>query len=423
MTTDRLQFTTMVLENGLTLHQHAMDVPFMQLSIVVPVGAAHMTLPSGVSHQGITHLLEHMCMKRSARHPNQDEFEGLLAAVGGKWNAWTTPYYTEFYISLPQTLAYDDYLAGFFSHVFEPVFDEGDLEKEKTIILNEANLDVFYPGTNSAGQYRFTKWMDIQIYEKAQLFGTESSLSAITTDDLHAFHQHYTIPGIQLFLGGAVDATAVTEYVTDLICTGPTPTLSRQPAGWANRDYHVAPDANIASPVLSWGGVTAELTLEQYLGIRMMGFLLTDFQFGILSRWLRHEKGWTYGVDSHHGTARDRSEWIIDIPLETMEQVDEVRADLHDRVVNSLRSESFLMEAKQSVLARDCYNYQTLSDRLDDAIFFSDIFGSIPTEADLTAWVTALTTADLMSIYEEFFAPVVSSMLTLVPEGSYPQSV
>jgi predicted Zn-dependent peptidase len=87
-------------------------------------------------HAGISHYLEHMVFKGTTRRPDAMLISQEIEGVGGSLNAATGRESTNYWAKVPSTrfaLAFD-VLADM---VRNSVFDEGELEKERSVIIEE----------------------------------------------------------------------------------------------------------------------------------------------------------------------------------------------------------------------------------------------------------------------------------------------
>ena len=88
---------------------------------------------------GVSHFLEHLMFKGTTDRPVPGMIAQELAALGAQSNAFTGPEYTGYYAKaqaakLPKVLEIvsDLYL--------NPLFDEGEIEKERGVIIQELNM-------------------------------------------------------------------------------------------------------------------------------------------------------------------------------------------------------------------------------------------------------------------------------------------
>ena len=155
---------------------------------------------------GLAHLFEHMVFKgtttRSARAIAEQ-----IEDVGGNLNAWTSRDTTVFHARL---LARDlplglDVITDLVSH---PRFDEGDLEREKDVVLQELG-----EARDTPDDIVFDHLQEAAFPGQAlgrSILGSEESLARLTTADLFDWQaRHYTPERLTLVVAGKVDHDAL----------------------------------------------------------------------------------------------------------------------------------------------------------------------------------------------------------------------
>ncbi len=121
-----------MLPNGIrVVSEQVSHVHSIAVGIWVDVGSRDEDL----SNNGISHFLEHMVFKGTRRY-SANQIARSLEAVGGYLNAFTTKEHTCFYArilddQLPRAM---DILSDLIQH---PTLDQKEMEKEKTVILEE----------------------------------------------------------------------------------------------------------------------------------------------------------------------------------------------------------------------------------------------------------------------------------------------
>lgn len=88
---------------------------------------------------GISHFLEHMYFKGTKRRPSQKELAEVLDKVGGIYNAFTSQEYTGYYakVSSENMKLALDWVSDI---LFNSLFPEEEIEREKGIIIEEINM-------------------------------------------------------------------------------------------------------------------------------------------------------------------------------------------------------------------------------------------------------------------------------------------
>lgn len=140
--------------------------------------------------KGAAHFFEHMAFKGSRKY-SCSEIKEKVEGVGGALNAFTAEEQTCFFAKVPrkhfpQTF---DILADI---VFFPNLDKKDLDKERTVILEEIKMYHDLP------QFRVVELLDGLLWPNhplgKSLAGTPESVGALSVADLRAFHRQHYVP-------------------------------------------------------------------------------------------------------------------------------------------------------------------------------------------------------------------------------------
>lgn len=192
-----IELTT--LSNGVRVVSHLMPhVETVSLGVFVGTGARHET----AAEHGISHLLEHMAFKGTARRSARQIAEEI-EQVGGELNAATSLESTAYYA---RVLKGDDMVAlDILADILRnPRFDADDLEREKEVILQEI------AGINdSPDELAYDLVHDAAYPEQPvgrPIIGTPQSVKAITAEDLARFlATRYVGPRTVISAAGAID--------------------------------------------------------------------------------------------------------------------------------------------------------------------------------------------------------------------------
>ncbi len=93
---------------------------------------------------GISHFLEHMVFKGTKKRPTTLDISKALDSVGADYNAFTSEEYTGFYVRSASN-HFDLALDIIYDVLFNPKFEEGEIEKEKAVITEEINMRLDIP--------------------------------------------------------------------------------------------------------------------------------------------------------------------------------------------------------------------------------------------------------------------------------------
>lgn len=165
---------------------------------------------------GASHVLEHLLFKGTERLTPAAIAEAV-DEVGGDFNAFTTKEYTSFYIRLlaehlPLGL---DILSDI---MWQPALRQADLDAERSVILDEILMHADEPADQVAEQSSTLLFPDHPLGR--DVLGTQSSIGAITSDQIREFFElHYRPGNMVAAVAGDLDHDAVLAGL-EARCTG-----------------------------------------------------------------------------------------------------------------------------------------------------------------------------------------------------------
>jgi len=244
-----------VLPNGLTvLVQSDPDSP--AVAVVTHVRAGFFDEPDHWA--GISHVLEHMFFKGTARRGPGDIAKETKAA-GGYLNAGTGYDYTSYYTVLPATslAAALDIQSDALRHA---AIDPDELRRELQVIIEEARRKRDSPGAVAHetmhallfDQHRIRRWR----------IGEESRLAEFTREDVTGYYARRYVPSRTIVsVVGGVDEAAVLQLVRDHYADWPATEPILDPPveeAWRRevRTRTLRGDVSQASLVLGWRAVS-----------------------------------------------------------------------------------------------------------------------------------------------------------------------
>ena len=176
------------LPNGLKCLHVPLPENDPRYQITLLFGTGSRDEPQNIS--GISHLLEHMMFRGSAKFPTFSELSVAFESLGGEWNAATGHEYTEFFYSGPSGLL-EDSMALFADFILRPTLQ--DLETERRIVQRELEGELNENGVSTDLDYHIANRIWPKNSMSQPIIGTTSSLAAIKNKDIRTWlTQHYT---------------------------------------------------------------------------------------------------------------------------------------------------------------------------------------------------------------------------------------
>lgn len=202
MRTNALRLYQAKLPNGLTvLGEHNAAAHSFAAGIFVNIGSRD----EPASLNGVSHFLEHMMFKGSARL-NWKDMNRVFDEMGARYNAFTTQEMTAYYgCVLPK---FGDRLLEHLRELFEPAIRVEDFDTEKNVILEEIAMYNDEPGQ------RVYERVMAEHFEPHPLamsvIGTPPVIKTMTRDQMaDYFRANYTPGNMILSVAGQFDFDAV----------------------------------------------------------------------------------------------------------------------------------------------------------------------------------------------------------------------
>jgi predicted Zn-dependent peptidase len=200
------------LDNGLRLitatlpHTRSVAIGFF-----VGTGSRYET----ETQAGISHFIEHLCFKGTAKRPTAKEISTAIESVGGTLNGGTDKELTVYWakVAQPHFQLALDVLADM---VLSPRFDPQDIETERRVIIEEINL------TNDSPPQRVALLIDELLWPEHPLgrdiAGSKETVSAITRDMLLGYLLTYYQPSnVVVSIAGDINHQEVVAAVSQAL--------------------------------------------------------------------------------------------------------------------------------------------------------------------------------------------------------------
>ncbi|MFA5777939.1 MAG: pitrilysin family protein [Candidatus Paceibacterota bacterium] len=203
-----MNFSKKVLHNGLRVITVPMkDNPTATVLVLVEAGSKY----EEKKVNGISHFLEHMCFKGTAKRPKAIDISKELDTLGSQYNAFTAQEYTGYY-------AKSD--ARHFHKIFDIVsdiylnstFPDTEMQKEKGVIIEEINMYEDMPQRHV--QDLIMKLLYGDQPAGWNIAGEKKNILKMKRDDFVKYKkQHYLPEATVLIVAGAVTEKEVMDEV------------------------------------------------------------------------------------------------------------------------------------------------------------------------------------------------------------------
>jgi zinc protease len=286
-----------VLPNGLTL--------LVQSSRAAPVAAVQVWVKTGSVHEGVqlgaglSHFLEHMLFKGTARRAGR-EISSTVQAHGGHINAYTTFDRTVYHIDLPaaHTGLALDVLADMTLHSTLPA---DEFVKERDVILREIAMTRDDPD-GRLGESLFATAFREHPY-RHPVIGHREIFSALTHGDLLAYYRARYVPdNLVVVVAGDVDPAAVRADVEKHFGSVPRARLApvflpSEPEQLAPRALHQFEDVEVTRAGLAWPA--PGLAHPDAPALDVLAAILGHGDSSVLWQAVREKARLVHSIDAH----------------------------------------------------------------------------------------------------------------------------
>ncbi|UVI32550.1 M16 family metallopeptidase [Paenibacillus spongiae] len=348
-------------------------------------------------NNGISHFIEHMLFKGTARRSAKD-IADLFDGIGGNVNAFTAKEYTCYFAKvldqhLPMAV---DALADMF---FESQFDAGELGKEKNVILEEIAMYDDTPDDKVHDEASRAAYGDHSL--AYSILGLEERLTAMTSDTLRGYMaDHYRIDNTVISVAGNVEEKALLEL------------LERHFGGFAN----TGAEQPVSAPVFNGTYLFHKKKTEQnHICLSFPGCSIADPQLyamillnnavggGMSSRLfqeIREKRGLAYSVYSYHTSYADSGLFTIyagTAPKQTKDVLDLTMEMLHELSAKGL-TEAELHRGKEQLKGSLILSLESTSSRMNRLGKNELMLGRHYTQDELLNRIDSVTMTDIQDV-------------------------
>jgi zinc protease len=283
--------------------------------------------------------------------------------------------------SLNQAISYDSLYLTFFSSkkfikrgleiiadcIQKPLFDENEIEKEKTRIESEIMLDL--SDTNFLSQQILMKNFFINHPYGLSKKGKISDLKILNKSNCYSFHSRIMQSKKSLFIAGNFDRNETFEQIIQIFNFPNKNILEEKPniIKKEGRSIYLFNKENSGQANLRIGKSATNHNDFNYPALQVVNVLFGGFFMSRLNNILREEKGNTYGIASLISILKQTNMLIIASTLKEESLGDSINTIIEqmDVLSNEKVEENELNRAKQFTLGSFLRNSETTQQQLN----------------------------------------------------------
>jgi len=411
-------FRRTVLPNGLTVLSERMP-GVRSVAFGAWVRAASLHEPREL--MGVSHLLEHMVFKGTARR-SAKQIALELEALGGSLDAYTSREHTVY-----QARVLDEHLdvaadvIGDF--VFGPSLRATDLELERKVVLEEIAMVDDTPDDLVFELHNEALW-GAHPYGYS-ILGTRDTVSSLRTADLRALHERAYHPS-QLIVAasGNVEHDALLQTLERTGWTARTggdasPLAVPPPEVQAPRRRHVARDG--AQTHIVVGSATVRHEDPRRHAVILLSMLLGGGMSSRLFQRVREELGLAYSVytfQSFHADIGMHGVYVGTGPETARDALEAIHTELAEIATNGLPDAELAM-GKSQLKGQITLSLESVTSRMYRCAGV-ELYGEpYRTLDEMLALVDAVTPEQIADVARTYFAPERQTVVSLGPGDEF----
>jgi len=279
----------------------------VSIGCFVAAGARH----EPPAHGGAAHFIEHMLFKGTASYPTARQISQAVEGVGGLLNA-STAYESTVYYAKVATIHLDRAVEVLGDMVLRPLFDLGELEKERRVIIEEIRGLQDAPGDLVHELLQQTMWADSPLGR--DIAGSVETVGNITYADLTSYWQrHYNKANTVISVAGNIDTATACKAVSAafgaMLAGAPTAPQARPVPRPGPHVSLLARDTEQGNFCLGLPGLSYADPDRRPL--QVLDSILGGGMSSRLFQLLREEHGLAYSVGSYHNDLSDAGMWVV----------------------------------------------------------------------------------------------------------------
>jgi predicted Zn-dependent peptidase len=401
-----------VLPNGVRVVTERMP-HVRSISVGVWVGTG--SREESIEETGIAHFIEHMVFK-GTKNRTAEEIARSVDSIGGGLDAFTSKELVSFNVKV-----LDEHLPHAFDVVCDlvrnPLFDPGDIEKEKGVILEELKMEVDNPEYLIHELFSSRYWKDHALGRS--ILGTKQTIRSFNQDKLaRYYHHHYAPSNILVTAAGNLNHRRLVQLAEDHLGElkrRPKPTLQERPEAYPAMVFREK--KSLEQVHLYIGVPSIAMPHESRFASYILNTILGGGMSSRLFQNIREKQGLAYTVFSELAMYRDVGCMLIyaGTSLRSAEKV--IKSIVHElsEVTENRVSEEELRRAKDHLKGSFVLGLESTSSRMGNLARQELYFKRFFSLDEMLEKIERVTAEEVQGLARQFFDPKKMALAMLGP--------
>lgn len=304
---------------------------------------------------GISHLIEHTIFKGTSKK-NYSQLMDMIESVGGEMNAYTAKEETCYQISIA-----NDYIENAFSVLSEIFFDsqfpENELEKEKTVVIDEIESYEDVPNEMIFDEFEEQMFQGHSL--ATNILGTKKSVKKLQQIDLiQQYKKKYVPENLVVSYVGSVDYSKIEQLARkyfENVLVEQSEKVAENTFVSRETKFDIVKNKRTHQAHCMMGSFAPSIKDDLRFATAMVTNILGGISFNaLLNMKLREERGLTYNIEANYTAYSDTGFFSVyfgtdfsKVPL-----CREIIADLFNEIITNGFTEEKLEAYKKQIIGQ-----------------------------------------------------------------------
>ena len=408
-----MEILTHQFKNGIRIIHHPIQSEVAHCGIMINTGSRD----EAATEQGMAHFIEHALFKGTKKR-KAFHILSRLEDVGGELNAYTTKEETWYYASFMKEY-YERSVELLGDIVFQSIFPEKELDKEKDVILDEINSYLDSPSEAIFDDFEELVYKGHPIGRN--ILGTKETLESFSSKKTKEYlSKHYHTNEIILSSVGNIDFDKLVKIAEKHLAKIPANTNDGKRLGinaYQARDLRVKKDIMQAHCMIGNRAYSAFDPKARTL-ILLSNLLGGPGMNSRLNLGIREKYGFTYAIESNYTTYCDTGLWSIYFGTEpqsvkkTLKLIFKELKKLRDVKLGPLQ----LQRAKQQLIGQLAIAQENNCNLMQNIAKSYQAFGSVESVEEAKNKILSITAEELQEVAQEIFKEEALSTISFEPK-------
>lgn len=388
------------LENGLrVVTEYIPFVKSVSIGVWIEAGSKH----ENTINNGISHFIEHMVFKGTDKRTAKD-IADIIDSVGGQINAFTSKECTCYYTKVLDS-HYDLAIDLLSDMLFNSKFDPIEIDKERSVILEEINMYEDSPEDLVHDILSQTLFKNNSL--GMPILGTEDTLNNIDREMiLQYMDKYYVANNAVLSIAGNFDEKKLLQTINNKFSTWGNNNNLDKAYETINYNFEiVSKDKEIEQTHLCIGFKGVELDSNDVYPLLVLNNVLGGSMSSRLFQSVREERGLAYSIYSYPSIYKNGGSLVIYAgtnPSQVEEVTKIIYSEIKNIISNSL-SEDEINKSKEQLKGNYILGLESTSSRMTSIGKSELLRNRIYSQKEIIDKIDCVNSADIQRVIQRIF--------------------